>query len=332
MQAVTCNRITKTYGGVTALSDVTFDIGAGKVLLVLGPSGAGKTTLLRIISGLEKPDAGSVKIGDTTVTDTERYIEPHRRGVAFVFQRATMWPQMTVLDNVALALHGKGIRKRERRQTAAASLEQMGLAKHLKSYPGTLSGGELQRCAIARALVTNPRVLLLDEPCIALDVHLRKELLATLRILKSDKNVTFIWVSHKYDEALALADKLLLLRDGMMVEYGDAEKVITRPSTRFSASFLSGANILRGEELAPLMGAAEYDSDGLYAIPPGSFVGGANGDPRFKVLSCEFCGGYYACRVEINKLRLIIHLPSRLEDADTVALKLADAPIAIKER
>lgn len=220
MAKVACEDITKRFGEVSALTGVSFEIGDGQALLVRGPSGSGKTTLLRIISGLETPDGGLVRIAGEVVTGPGVLVPPHRRGLAFVFQRPALWPHLTAAENVALALVGRGMRRRERRERASAALAGLGMTHRERAYPGTLSGGELQRVGLARALVTRPEVLLLDEPFSSLDEELRGGLAADLGTLKLEEGVTILWVSHRSEDALSLADEVLVLRDGAVEDKG----------------------------------------------------------------------------------------------------------------
>jgi len=214
MAAVACHNLSRRYGSLAALEHVSCEAASGSVLLVTGPSGAGKTTLLRLIAGLEAPSSGCVTIGGEVVSGPGVLAPPHERGVAFVFQRPTLWPHMNARQNVALALAGKRLPRRERHARAEQALRRLGMAGRVGAWPATLSGGEMQRVSLARALVTEPRILLLDEPFEGLDPDLRKEMTDRLAGLKSDRGVTIIWVTHRRDEALAIADSMLTLRDG----------------------------------------------------------------------------------------------------------------------
>ena len=218
MSKIATQNLSKRFGDILALADISFAVPPGSVTLLLGPSGAGKTTLLRLIAGLEQPDSGRVRIDDNLVSGNGTLVPPHQRKLAFVFQRPTLWPHMNAVDNVALALAGKGSSRRQRRVRAEEMLQELGMSARLYALPAQLSGGEMQRVSLARALVGGPEILLLDEPFAALDPDLRKELTAHLAELKSVHGVTMLWVTHRHDEATALADQTLILREGRIVE------------------------------------------------------------------------------------------------------------------
>jgi len=366
MAEVSGENLTKRFGDVGALTNVSFTVPAGGVLLILGPSGAGKTTLLRLVAGLEEPEEGRVSIGGQVVVEAggppaERrggavFVPPHKRGVAFVFQRPTLWPQMTARENVALALVGRGLSRRERRRQAGETLAKLGLAGRADAYPGTLSGGEVQRVSLARALVTEPRVLLLDEPLTSLDVTLRAELVRELVALRARfagprGGVTILWVSHRDEEALGLADRLLLLRGGAVVESGEPEEVLARPRSVFGARFLTDANILTGRVTAggrveTVLGELECSSRAsvssdlargpgetvLVAVPPDGFAASADGAVRGEVVKAEFRGRYFAYAVRVAGETLRVHIAERLRLGDMVTLRLRAAAAVVEER
>jgi ABC-type Fe3+/spermidine/putrescine transport system ATPase subunit len=335
MSDIWCSGLTVRFGETAALDGVSCEAPAGGVLLVLGPSGAGKSTLLRVIAGLLKPRAGIVRIGDETATGPGVLVAPHRRGLSFVFQRPTLWPHMTVLDNVALALVGRGARRRERRRAASEALAELGLTGCDRLYPGTLSGGELQRVALARSLVTHPRVLLLDEPLTGLDPELRRDFAEKLGRLKAT-GMTMIWVSHQCEEAYALADRLLLLRKGKVEEHGEVQAVLSRPRTAFSATFLTGANLVPGAISAPgrartALGEIECSAGQpgdavLFAVPPSRLALSANGGVAAEVVRSEFRGDSFMCIVKVNGLELRLISSERLNPGQKVALDLVGVP------
>ena len=238
MAAIVCRKLKKTFDGVQALGGVSCALARGELLLVLGPSAAGKTSLLRVIAGLERPDSGTVCIWDRMVTGPKALVAPHQRDLGFVFQRPTLWPHLSVLANVSLALGGRGMKRAERRAAARAALAELGMTGREEAWPATLSGGELQRVALARAFVTRPRILLLDEPFASLDTVLRKELLATLIGLKEKHSVSMICVSHRFEEVFAAADRILLLRNGKVEEDGALQDILASPRSAFTREFL----------------------------------------------------------------------------------------------
>jgi sulfate transport system ATP-binding protein len=231
---ITASSVSKRYGEFAALDDVTVEVESGSLTALLGPSGSGKSTLLRVIAGLEVPDAGSVVLDGEDVTN----IPPQRRGVGFVFQHYAAFKHMTVRDNVAFGLR---IRKRSKAEIAAKVdelLEVVGLAGFQTRYPSQLSGGQRQRMALARALAIEPRVLLLDEPFGALDANVRAELRSWLRRLHDEVHVTTVLVTHDQEEAMDIADRIVLLRDGRVEQTGAPRELYDKPASTFVMGFL----------------------------------------------------------------------------------------------
>ncbi|MFT4047110.1 MAG: sulfate/molybdate ABC transporter ATP-binding protein [Solimonas sp.] len=239
--------IHKVFGNFPALGGVDLDIASGELIALLGPSGSGKTTLLRVIAGLEFPDQGKILFGEEDIA-----LRPIReRHVGFVFQHYALFKHMTVLDNVAF-----GLRVRERRQRppearirerARELIELVQLAGLEKRYPTQLSGGQRQRVALARALAIDPRVLLLDEPFGALDAKVRKDLRRWLRQLHEQTGVTTIFVTHDQEEALELADRVVVMNRGRIEQVGTTDEVYEKPATPFVFDFLGNTNVLPGE-------------------------------------------------------------------------------------
>lgn len=242
-RAVSIRDLKKTKGSFV-LGPVSFDVPAGARLAVVGPSGSGKTTLLRCLAGLERPDAGTIRVGDEVVDapaadgDAAVHKAPAARHLGFVFQDGGLWPHMTALKHLRFAAPGLS------KQDAQALLDRAGLAAQAKKKPARMSGGEAQRLGLLRALAPSPEVLLLDEPLRSVDVHQRDGLVLLLRALCDERSTTTILVTHDRDEALALADHLVVMRDGAIVEQGPSRQLLEAPRTAFTAAFLRGAACL----------------------------------------------------------------------------------------
>jgi len=230
------------YAGRAVLDEVSWHAQAGELLCLLGHSGCGKTTLLRLIAGLETPRSGRVLIGDDEMSGPSRFIAPEQRGVGLVFQDYALFPHLSVLANIAFGL--RGLPRERARATALELLERIGLSSRAHSYPHTLSGGEQQRVALARALAPAPRVLLMDEPFSNLDRrtrdHVRDETLALLR----DASTTAVVVTHDPEEAMRIADRIVLLRDGRVEQIGEPRAIWDQPASLFAARFFGDWNEL----------------------------------------------------------------------------------------
>jgi iron(III) transport system ATP-binding protein len=228
--------LTRRYGPLTAVDGVTLACTPGEILCLLGSSGCGKSTLLRLIAGLETPDAGSITMDRRVLADAARFVPPEQRGIGLVFQDYALFPHLSILDNVAFGLAGP---KGARHAAARAALERVRLAHRADSYPHMLSGGEQQRVALARALAPEPRLLLLDEPFSNLDRGLREAVRAqTLAILR-DAGITAILVTHDPEEALRVADHIVLMRAGRVEQAGPPEVLYRRPASLYAARFFS---------------------------------------------------------------------------------------------
>ena len=244
---ITASNVTKRFGDFTALDDVSVDIPHGSLTALLGPSGSGKSTLLRIIAGLEVPDAGHVVIDGTDQT----YVPPQKREIGFVFQHYAAFKHMTVRDNVAFGLSIRKRPKAEINQRVDELLEIVGLAGYQQRYPSQLSGGQRQRMALARALAVQPRVLLLDEPFGALDANVRADLRAWLRRLHEEVPVTTVLVTHDQEEALEIADRIVVMSHGNIEQVGTPRELYDRPANDFVMSFLGPVTTLGGRLVRP---------------------------------------------------------------------------------
>lgn len=238
--AVSINGVTKRFDDVVAVDNVDLEIADGEFFAMLGPSGCGKTTTLRMIAGLEFPTEGSLQIfGEEVGT-----LPPNKRPVNTVFQSYALFPHMNVLDNVAFGLKMQGTDKRDAARRAQEMLELVQLGEMTKRKPNQLSGGQQQRVALARALVNKPKVLLLDEPLGALDLKLRQEMQTELKSLQRELGVSFVFVTHDQEEAMAMSDRIAVMDEGKMLQVGPPSEIYERPVNRFVADFIGQTNLL----------------------------------------------------------------------------------------
>jgi spermidine/putrescine transport system ATP-binding protein len=239
---VELDRVSKLYGRFKAVDDVSLTIRKGSFVSILGSSGAGKSTVLRMIGGFEYPDYGSVRIGGADVTMQP----PHRRDVNTVFQNYALFPHMNAAENVAYGLRQDGVAADERRKRVREALEMVEMLPYAARKPSELSGGQQQRIALARALVKRPAVLLLDEPLGALDRKLRQQMQVELKLLQSQLGLTFIFVTHDQEEALAMSDSIAVMRNGRIEQLGGPTELYDTPATAFVAGFIGTQNFIAG--------------------------------------------------------------------------------------
>jgi ABC-type Fe3+/spermidine/putrescine transport system ATPase subunit len=258
------------YGRVTAVRGVTFSVGAGEHLTLLGPSGCGKTTTLRAIAGLEQPESGEIRIDGAVVFDKGVHVAAERRGLSMVFQSYAVWPHMTVFDNVAYGLRVRRTPEAEVGQRVRAALDLVKLGDLGTRSAARLSGGQQQRVALARAFVFSPSVLLFDEPLSNLDAKLRAEMRIELKELQRRLGITSVYVTHDLEEALAISDRIVVMRDGIIEQIGTSAEIYDLPRNRFVADFVGSANLIRGRRREDL------ERDGMVALetPAGALVYG----------------------------------------------------------
>jgi iron(III) transport system ATP-binding protein len=265
-------RISKSFGSFNALRDIELDIAKGEFVCFLGPSGCGKTTLLRIIAGLETQDAGQISQGGKDIS----WLPPIKRDYGIVFQSYALFPNLTIFDNVAYGLVNRKQSKAQIQSRVQELLTLAGLPDSGKKYPGQLSGGQQQRIALARALATSPGLLLLDEPLSALDALERVRLRSEIRQLQQRLGVTTIMVTHDQEEALSMADRIVVMNHGVIEQIGTPEEIYLKPRSSFVASFVGKINALRGESLGGgrfRLGTVDFECGSeLHHVPAGQTV------------------------------------------------------------
>jgi putative spermidine/putrescine transport system ATP-binding protein len=264
--------LTKLFGATRAVDRVSLTIEPGSMVALLGPSGCGKTTTLRMIAGLVEPSAGVIRLDERSIT----HVPVHRRNIGMLFQNYALFPHMTVAENIAFGLEARGIKRARAAERVAAALQMVQLPEYGDRLPAQLSGGQQQRVALARALVVEPALLLLDEPLGALDKALRQSMQVELRALQQRLGVTTVMVTHDQEEALTMADRIVIMRDGRIEQVGAPAEIYQRPVSRFVAGFLGASNFLRGRVVGRSNGAILVD------VP---------GGPRVSVHSSRPAGG-----------------------------------------
>ncbi len=277
--------VSKKYDEVRALERAALSVEKGEFFSILGPSGCGKTTVLRLLAGLESPDEGEIELEGKLVSGSRFMLEPEKRGIGMVFQSLALWPHMTVLENVEFPLNGKNKHK------AREMLKRLGLEAIAHRPPSRISGGEQQRVALARAVVASPRILLLDEPFTGLDPMLRMELGTLVKDLNKELGLTVLYVTHLQEEAMSLADRVAVLKDGRIQQIGTPEEIYDKPENPFVAAFVRNA-ALRGV-------VREKDSK--------------EGRPLY--------------RVEIEKQELMVEIPEQVETGKELRFIFTGKPI-----
>jgi iron(III) transport system ATP-binding protein len=264
------DRLELYYGSVPAVRGVSFNVLPGEQLTLLGPSGCGKTTTLRAIAGLEQPTAGEIRIDGVTVYSAKQRINmrAEKRGLSMVFQSYAIWPHMTVFENVAYGLRVRRAGAAEIAEKVHHALDMVQMRSFASRRAAQLSGGQQQRVALARAFVFSPSVLLFDEPLSNLDAKLRADMRIELRELQHRLGITSVYVTHDLEEALAMSDRIVVMRDGLIEQTGTPDEIYRLPNSAFVADFVGSANLIRGRHRADL------DTDGLTALetPAGHIV------------------------------------------------------------
>jgi iron(III) transport system ATP-binding protein len=249
---VSLKALTRRYGDVAAVDNLSLEVKPGELVALLGPSGCGKTTTLRLVAGFLAPEAGEIWVGERCLSSPGSVVPPERRRMAMIFQSYALWPHMTVAQNVGYGLRFKrSLARADRDRRVAEMLRVVQLGGYEARYPGELSGGQQQRVAVARALVVEPEILLLDEPLSNLDANLREEMRFEIRRLHEAFGITTLYVTHDQAEAMVISDRIAVLERGRVVQVGTADEVFLSPRTRFVAEFIGRTNLLEAVAMGP---------------------------------------------------------------------------------
>jgi spermidine/putrescine transport system ATP-binding protein len=347
--------VSRSFGDFRALDTVSLDIAAGEFIVLLGPSGCGKTTLLSILGGFIDPSSGIIEIGGRDMT----HVPPAKRPTTTMFQDYALFPHMRLIDNVGFGLRMAGVSKSERDRRALELLAMVGLEASANRKPHELSGGQRQRVALARALAVEPDVLLLDEPLGALDLKLRRQMQDELKAIQKRVGTTFIHVTHDQEEAMAIADRIVVMNGGRIVDIGSPSDIYMRPRSRLSASFMGEANFIDGRleeaqdgrlriatglgtveipERAMPHGAPALGGNVTLVIRPEQFRTGADTANiarlgRARIERLGFFGTHYRCHLQpdgADARELVAHLPqsSPLKEGDTIDM-IVDAAAVV---
>jgi putative spermidine/putrescine transport system ATP-binding protein len=334
----------RQYGPVVALDGVDLTVGAGELVALLGPSGCGKTTTLRLLAGLEDADAGSITVGGQEIT----HVPANRRDMGMVFQAYSLFPHMTVRDNVAFGLRLRRVSKAERARRAMEMLDLVGLSQQADRYAHQISGGQQQRVALARALAIQPQVLLLDEPLSALDAKVRAQLRDEIRRIQLEVGITTLFVTHDQEEALAIADRVGVMKEGRIEQLGPPTEIYSRPATAFVAEFVGLSNRLagtvsgstvtvRGSDL-PLVDLSTPPGPATALVRPeavtlASSSGDESGPLTGTVIAVTFLGATSRITVDLGDTTILAQLPTSeataLSAGSRVTLAIRPDPVLV---
>ena len=327
MSFVSVQKLQKSYAGSPVFENIDCQIERGEFVTLLGPSGCGKSTLLRCIAGLTPVDSGRILLDGHDIVP----VSPQKRGIGMVFQSYALFPNMTVEQNVAFGLRMQKVKADESQARVREVLDLVELGSFTGRYPHQLSGGQCQRVALARSLVTRPRLLLLDEPLSALDARIRKHLREQIRAIQRELGLTTIFVTHDQEEALTMSDRIVLMNQGRIVQSGDAETLYTAPVDLFAAGFIGNYNLLDADSASRLL---QRPVASRLAIRPESITLGVNGELDGEVRSHSLLGNVIRYRVQVRGVELVVDVLNRSAadlHADGQRVSLSIDPTALRE-
>lgn len=320
MSFVSVENLQKNYGSTAVFSDINCTIERGEFVTLLGPSGCGKSTLLRCIAGLTSVNSGRILLDGVDLVP----VTPQKRNIGMVFQSYALFPNMTVEQNVAFGLRMQKVNADDTHKRVAEVLKLVELTDFANRYPHQMSGGQCQRVALARSLVTRPRLLLLDEPLSALDARIRKHLREQIRAIQRELGLTTIFVTHDQEEALTMSDRIFLMNQGRIVQSGDAETLYTAPVDVFAAGFIGNYNLLEADDVSRLM---QRPINSRIAIRPEAIQLSLTGELEGQIRSHSLLGNVIRYRVEARGVELVVDVLNRsaedlLADGTRVTLSI----------
>lgn len=306
---VKIDSVTKTYGEVTVVDKVSLDIEKGEFFTLLGPSGCGKTTLLRMIAGFNEINGGTISFDDRVIND----LPPQKRNIGMVFQNYAIFPHMSVRDNVAYGLKKRKIKGEELTKKVNEAMELMQIAQYADRAPSKLSGGQQQRVALARAIVITPEILLMDEPLSNLDAKLRVEMRTSIRKIQKSLGITTIYVTHDQEEALAISDRIAVMKDGVVSQVGEPEEIYKKPNSKFVAGFIGtscfipakasqGVVSVQGKRILTKTLRDNYQGDVIISARPENIVVAGESSEQLcgTITLATFLGDYVAYEIEMD--------------------------------
>lgn len=307
MSFVSVENLQKNYGSTAVFSDINCTIERGEFVTLLGPSGCGKSTLLRCIAGLTSVNSGRILLDGVDLVP----VTPQKRNIGMVFQSYALFPNMTVEQNVAFGLRMQKVNADDTHKRVAEVLKLVELTDFASRYPHQMSGGQCQRVALARSLVTRPRLLLLDEPLSALDARIRKHLREQIRAIQRELGLTTIFVTHDQEEALTMSDRIFLMNQGRIVQSGDAETLYTAPIDAFAAGFIGNYNLLEADDASRLM---QRPITSRIAIRPEAIQLSLTGSLEGEIRSHSLLGNVIRYRIEARGVELVVDVLNRSAD------------------